>query len=149
MSDTEFVLHHPDLELDEAVGVEAVVLPHAAVADFVATQIQLAVRIKRPDFGVANSLFLQNVYQALMNFKVVLCDGMGTKRSIIFVGFADYSGFMVKAHLQNKQHDTHREQSDHRPDSAALVFTPSAIRVTHITRFGDEPPRLNPRGGEL
>lgn len=41
---TELVLHHPDLQLDEAVGVKAVILSHAAVADFMATQIELALR---------------------------------------------------------------------------------------------------------
>lgn len=41
ISFTEFMLHHPDLQLDEAVSIEAVVLSHAAVADFVATEIQL------------------------------------------------------------------------------------------------------------
>lgn len=39
---TELMLHHPDLELNEAVGVEAVVLSDTAVADFMATEIQLA-----------------------------------------------------------------------------------------------------------
>lgn len=39
---TKLVLHHPDLQLDEAVSVETVILSHATVPDFVATKIQLA-----------------------------------------------------------------------------------------------------------
>lgn len=55
---TELVLQHPDLQLDEAVGVEAFVLPPAAVAHLVATKIQLALRIQGPDFGIANRVLL-------------------------------------------------------------------------------------------
>lgn len=61
---TELVLHHPDLQLDEAVGVEAVVLSHTAVADFMATQIQLALRTQGSDFGITDCILLQNVDQA-------------------------------------------------------------------------------------
>lgn len=61
---TEPVLQHPDLELDEAVGVEAVVLSHAAVADFMPTKIQLAVRTQGSDFGITDRILLQNVDQA-------------------------------------------------------------------------------------
>lgn len=39
-----------------------------------------------------------------MILKVVLCHWMGAKWRLIFVGFADYSGFVVKAHLQIKQY---------------------------------------------
>ena len=58
------MLHHPDLQLDEAVSVEAVVLSHAAVADFMATKIQLAVRTQGSDFGIPDCILLQNVDQA-------------------------------------------------------------------------------------
>lgn len=61
---TKLVLHHPDLELDEAVSIEAVVLPHAAVTDLMATQIQLAERTKMSDFRVTDCVLLQNVDQA-------------------------------------------------------------------------------------
>lgn len=61
---TELVLHHPDLQLDEAVGVEAVVLSHTAVADFMATQIQLTLRNQRSDFGITDRILFQNVDQA-------------------------------------------------------------------------------------
>lgn len=61
---TELVLQHPDLQLDEAVCVEAVVLPHAAVADFVAAEVQLARRTQGPDFGISDRTLLQNVDQA-------------------------------------------------------------------------------------
>lgn len=37
-----------------------------------------------------------------MILKVVLCHRMGAEWRVIFVGFADYSGFVVKAHLQVK-----------------------------------------------
>lgn len=61
---TELVLHHPDFQLDEAVGVEAVIFSHAAVADFMATKIQLALRTQWSDFGITNCILLQNVDQA-------------------------------------------------------------------------------------
>lgn len=58
------MLHHPDFQLNEAVGVEAVVLSHAAVADFMATEIQLAKRTQGSDFGITDCVLLQNVDQA-------------------------------------------------------------------------------------
>lgn len=58
------MLHHPDLQLDEAVGVEAVVLSHAAVADFMATEIQLALVSQGSDFRITDCILLQNVDQA-------------------------------------------------------------------------------------
>lgn len=58
------MLHHPDLQLDEAVGVEALVLPHAAVAHLVATKIQLALRTQGSDFGIPDCILFQNVDQA-------------------------------------------------------------------------------------
>lgn len=58
------MLHHPDFQLDEAVGIEAVVLSHAAIADFMATKIQLALGTQGPDFGIADCILLQNVDQA-------------------------------------------------------------------------------------
>lgn len=61
---TKLVLHHPHLQLDEAVGVEAVVLSHAAVSDFMTTQIELAEGIQRSDFGIPDCILLQNVDQA-------------------------------------------------------------------------------------
>lgn len=61
---TELVLHHPDLQFNEAVGVEAVVLPHTAIADFMATKIQLALRTQGSDFGITDCILLQNVNQA-------------------------------------------------------------------------------------
>lgn len=39
----------------------------------------------------------------LMILKDVLCHWMRAKRRVIFVGFADYSGLVVKTHLQIKQ----------------------------------------------
>lgn len=39
---TTLVLHHPHLQLDEAVGVEALVFSPAAVSDFMTTQVELA-----------------------------------------------------------------------------------------------------------
>lgn len=35
-----------------------------------------------------------------MILKVMLRHGMRAERGVIFVGFADYSGFVVEAHLQ-------------------------------------------------
>lgn len=64
---TELVLQHPDLQLDEAVSVEAFVFPPAAVAHFVATKIQLGLRIEESDFGILNRVLLQNVYQTPAN----------------------------------------------------------------------------------
>lgn len=61
---TELMLHHPDLQLDEAVSVEAVVLSDAAIADFMATKIQLALMTQGSDFGIADRILLQNVDQA-------------------------------------------------------------------------------------
>lgn len=61
---TKIVLHHPDLQLNEAVGVEAVVLPPAAIADFMATKIQLAMWTQGSDFGITDCILLQNVNQA-------------------------------------------------------------------------------------
>lgn len=58
------MLHHPDLQLDEAVSVEAVVLSHAAVADFMATKIKLALGTQGSDFGITDCILLQNVDQA-------------------------------------------------------------------------------------
>lgn len=60
---TQLVLQHPHLQLYEAVSVEAFVLPPAAVAHFVATKIQLALKIQGSDFGISNRGLLQNVNQ--------------------------------------------------------------------------------------
>lgn len=49
---TLLTLHHPHLELDEAVGKETEILSLAAVAHCVPTQVQLAVRMVRADFSV-------------------------------------------------------------------------------------------------
>ena len=64
MNLTKLMLHHPDLQLDEAVGIKAVVLSHAAVADFMSTKIQLALGTQGSDFGIADCILLQNVDQA-------------------------------------------------------------------------------------
>lgn len=61
---TALLLQHPDLQLDEAVGVEAVVLPDAAVATLVAADVQLVHGTDRPDLGVAHRALLQDVNQA-------------------------------------------------------------------------------------
>lgn len=61
---TALLLQHPDLELHQAVGVEAVVLPDAAVATLVAADVQLVHRTDRPDLGVAHGALLQDVNQA-------------------------------------------------------------------------------------
>lgn len=61
---TSLLLQHPDLELDEAVGVEAVVLPDTAVATFVAADVQLVAGTGRPDLGVAHRALLEDVNQA-------------------------------------------------------------------------------------
>lgn len=61
---TALLLQHPDLQLDEAVGVEAVVLPDAAVATLVAADVQLVHGTHRPDLGVAHQALLENVNQA-------------------------------------------------------------------------------------
>lgn len=61
------VLQHPHLQLYEAVSVEAFVFPPAAVADFVATKIQLGLRIQGSDFGISNRVLLQNVNQTSAN----------------------------------------------------------------------------------
>lgn len=58
------MLHHPDLQLDEAVGIKALVLPHTAVPDFVATEIQLTMWSQRSDFGIPDFVVLQDVDQA-------------------------------------------------------------------------------------
>lgn len=60
---TLLVLQQPDLQLDEAVSVEALVLPPAAVAHLVATNIQLALRIQGSDLGVSDRVLLKNVNQ--------------------------------------------------------------------------------------
>lgn len=39
-----------------------------------------------------------------MILKVVFCHWMRTNRGLIFVRFADYSGFVVEAHLQNREY---------------------------------------------
>lgn len=40
-----------------------------------------------------------------MILKVVLCHWVRAKQRVIFVSFADYSGFVVKAHLKlNNMH---------------------------------------------
>lgn len=64
MNLTKLMLHHPGLQLYEAVGVEAIVLPHAAVADFMATKIKLALGTEGSDFGITHSVLLQYVDQA-------------------------------------------------------------------------------------
>lgn len=64
---TELVLQHPHLQLYEAVSVKAFVLPPAAIADFVATKIQLALMIQGSDFGISNRVLLQNVNQTPAN----------------------------------------------------------------------------------
>lgn len=64
MNLTEVILHHPDLKLNEAVSIEAVVFSHAAVADFMATKIKLALAMQGSDFGVTHCVLLQNVDQA-------------------------------------------------------------------------------------
>lgn len=61
---TALLLQHPDLQLDEAVGVVAVVLPDAAVANLVAADVQLVQWTHRPDLGVTDCGLLQNVNQA-------------------------------------------------------------------------------------
>ncbi len=61
---TKLMLHHPDLQLDEAVGVETVVLSHAAIANFMATEIQLALWTQGSDFRITDCILLQNVNQA-------------------------------------------------------------------------------------
>lgn len=123
---TLLVLQQPDLQLDEAVSVEALVLPPAAVADLVATNIQLALRIQGSDFGVSNRVLLKNVNQtptkggkrsnisespeslklelkdSLVELKVVFCDWMRAEGGVVFVGFADYSGFVVETDLKDK-----------------------------------------------
>lgn len=58
------MLHHPDLQLNEAVGVEALVLSHAAVPDLVTTQIQLGLRTQGSNFGIPDCILFQNVNQA-------------------------------------------------------------------------------------
>lgn len=58
------MLHHPDLQLNEAVGIEAVILPPAAVADFMATKIHLALKTQGSDFGITDCIVLQNMNQA-------------------------------------------------------------------------------------
>lgn len=61
---TKLVLHHPDLQLDETVGVETVILSHATVPDFVATKIQLAMGTQGSYFGIPDCILFQNVDQA-------------------------------------------------------------------------------------
>lgn len=69
---TELVLQHPDLQLYQAVSVEAFVFPPAAVADFVATQIQLEVKTQGSDFGISNRVLLQHVNQTPANRRNLL-----------------------------------------------------------------------------
>lgn len=64
---TELVLQHPDLQLDEAVSVEALVFAPAAVADFVAAKVQLALGVQGSDFGISNRVLLQSVNQTPKN----------------------------------------------------------------------------------
>lgn len=52
---TLFTLHHPYFELDEAVGVKAVILSLAAVPHLMPTQIHLVMREVLTDFGVPDS----------------------------------------------------------------------------------------------
>lgn len=61
---TKLVLHHPDLQLNEAVGVETVILSHATVPDFVATKIQLAMGTQGSYFRIPDCILFQNVDQA-------------------------------------------------------------------------------------
>ena len=61
---THLMLHHPHFELHRAVGEEALVLPYAAVAHLVATEVQLVVGVQGPHLGVAHRGLLQNVDQA-------------------------------------------------------------------------------------
>lgn len=120
------MLQQPDLQLDEAVSIEALVFPPAAVADFVATKIQLALRVQGPDFGISDCALLKNVDQtptnrkprshlshspilskleikdSLVKLKVVFGDWMRAKGGIVFVGLADYSGLVVETHLKDK-----------------------------------------------
>lgn len=64
---TALLLQHPDLQLDQAVSVEALVLPPAAVADFVATEIQLGLKIRGADLGISNRVLFQNVNKTPAN----------------------------------------------------------------------------------
>lgn len=64
---TLLLLQHPDFQLDEAVGVEALVLPPAAVADLVAAQVQLGLKVQGSDFGISNRVLLQNVNKTPAN----------------------------------------------------------------------------------
>lgn len=66
---TKLVLQQPDLQLDEAVSIETLVFPPAAVADFMATEIQLALRIQGSDFGISDCALLKNVDQTPTNRK--------------------------------------------------------------------------------
>lgn len=124
---TALLLQHPHLQLDEAVGVEAVVLPDTAVATLVAADVELVHGTDRPDLGVAHCALLQNVNQApdtktqrskssssccsgtnqstvwtdsLVVLKVVFSHGVRAEGGIVLVGLADDPGFVIKAHLQ-------------------------------------------------
>lgn len=124
---TLLVLQQPDLQLDEAVSVVALVFPPAAVADLVATNIQLALRIQGSDLGVSNRVLLKNVNQtptegggarsdlwewpgslklemkdSLVELKVVFSDGVRAEGGVVFVGVADDSGFVVETDLKDK-----------------------------------------------
>lgn len=83
---TALLLQHPDLQLDEAVGVEAVVLPDAAVATLVAAHVQLVHGTDRPDLGVPHRALLQDVNQApdgkTQRSKFSSCCGSGPTRPL-------------------------------------------------------------------
>lgn len=61
---TLLTLHYPHLELDEAVGEEAVILSLAAVAHRVPTHIQLARRLVLANFGVFQCRVSQKMDEA-------------------------------------------------------------------------------------
>jgi len=58
------MLHHPHLELHQAVGEQTLVLAHAAVAHLVATHVQQAVGLQGAHLGVAHRRVLLDVDQA-------------------------------------------------------------------------------------
>lgn len=39
------------------------------------------------------------ITDSLVKLKVVFCDRMRAERRLVFVGLADYSGFVVETHL--------------------------------------------------
>lgn len=70
---------------------------------------------------------------SLVELKVVFCDGVGAEGGVVFVGFADYSGFVVETDL--KRYSDVKEE---------LLFL-----VCHRHRSSPLNPFLNPKSCDV